>query len=354
MNFILPDIDRTVAEDVFGAPRVRAFTLCNLGEVLRGYGVNFAEILNESGLPPDVDEDDLAWIPLEKFAKALTLAARKTGDPYFGLKYGSVARFNSNPLAYLMSNAPDLRTALRSFAQYHPVICSNSLAFVESNGSGRIEWSYPVTIANIVQLTDFVLMRFVWRIQSAAGSSWRPIAVGVTHRCPADATEYERRLGPRVAFDQPVNSIVVNGATLSLPMPGADPRLFKIIAIFCEQQLERQKAAEHPLDLIREAITRCLQQGDHGPKCVARELGVTPNGLHRRLKAQSTSFQRLLDDTRRRLSQRYLTETSLKLSDIAARVGYSELSAFSRAARRWFGTSPRSFRRREPSVDAAA
>jgi len=38
-------------------------------------------------------------------------------------------------------------------------------------------------------------------------------------------------------------------------------------------------------------------------------------------------------------------ESSLKLTDIAARVGYSELSAFSRAARRWFGTSPRSFRR---------
>ncbi len=354
MNLIVPDIDRTVAEDVFGAPRIRAFTLCTLGEVLRGYGVSFAAILQEAGLPQNADEDDLAWIPLEKFARVLTLAAKKTGDPCFGLKYGAVARFTSNPLVYLMSNAADLRTALRSFAQYHAVICSNSLSFVESNGSGRIEWSYPVTIANVVQLTDFVVMRFVWRIQSSAGSSWRPISVGLTHRRPADLAEYERRFGPRISFDQPVNSIVISGATLSLPMPGADPQLFKIIARFCEQQLERQKAAEHPLDLIREAITRCLQQGDHGPKCVARELGVTPNGLHRRLKAQSTSFQRLLDDTRRCLTERYLTETSLKLSDIAARVGYSELSAFSRAARRWFGTSPRSFRRRSPNLDAAA
>ena len=42
------------------------------------------------------------------------------------------------------------------------------------------------------------------------------------------------------------------------------------------------------------------------------------------------------------------------LTHIAARVGYSELSAFSRAARRWFGTSSRSFRRRPPNLDAAA
>jgi AraC-like DNA-binding protein len=41
------------------------------------------------------------------------------------------------------------------------------------------------------------------------------------------------------------------------------------------------------------------------------------------------------------------------LTHIAARVGYSELSAFSRAARRWFGTT-RSFRRRPPNLDAGA
>lgn len=354
MNFVQPDMNRMLSEDVLGAHRVRAFTLSNLCEVLRGYGVELAPILHEAGFPLDVAEDDFAWISLEKFAKVLTLAARKTGDPCFGLKYGSAARFTSNPLAYLMSNAPNLRVALKSFVHFHAVISTNSLECVETNGSGRIEWSYPVTVSNIVQLTDFVLMRFIWRIQSAAGSAWRPISVGLTHRRPADFSEYERRLGPRVAFDQPVNSIVIGGTTLALPMPGADPQLFKIITRFCEQQLERQKAVEHPLNLIREAMTRCLQQGNLGPKWVAKELGVTPSSLHRRLKAQNTSFQRLLDDTRRCLTQRYLMETSLKLSDIATRVGYSELSAFSRAARRWFGTSPRSFRRSQPNLDAAA
>lgn len=354
MNFIEPDMTRMLAEDLADAPRVRAFTLATLSDVLRGYGVELAPILTEAGLPTDTGADDFAWIPLEKFAKVLTLASIKTGDSCFGLKYGSVSRFTSNPLAYLMANAPNLRIALRSFIQFHDVLCNNRIDFIETNGQARVEWTYPVTVSNVAQFTDFVLMRFVWRIQSAAGSAWRPVSVGVTHRRPADFAEYERRLGTRVAFDQPANSIVVGGSALALPMPGADPQLFKLITRFCEQQLERQKAAEHPLALIREAMTRCLQQGEHGPKCVAKELGVTPGTLHRRLKAQNTSYQRLLDDTRRCLTRRYLTETSLKLSDIAARVGYSELSAFSRAARRWFGTSPRSFRRRPPNLDAAA
>jgi AraC-like DNA-binding protein len=46
--------------------------------------------------------------------------------------------------------------------------------------------------------------------------------------------------------------------------------------------------------------------------------------------------------------------SSRKLTDIAARVGYSELSAFSRASRRWFGVNARSFRRNPPNLDDAA
>lgn len=349
---IRPDLNRPQVQNV-GEHRVRALGLSGLREMLRDYGVEHGPILEEAGLPPDL-VDELAWIPLEKLANALTVAARVTGDRYFGLKHGSRGRFTANPLGYLMANSPDLRTGLRNFARFQPVLATNHLEFVETAGAGRVEYSYPVTIPNIVQITDFVLMRFVTRIRGAAGSHWRPVAVGLTHRQPADASEYERRLGPRISFDQPVNSVTIAAATLALPMPNADPQLFKLVKRYCEEELERQKSTNHPLNGIREAMMRCLHQGSFGPKHVAKELGLTPSSLHRRLKAEGTSFLRLLDDTRRCLTHRYLLESSLKLTDIAARVGYSELSAFSRAARRWFGTSPRSFRRRSPNLGAAA
>ena len=38
-------------------------------------------------------------------------------------------------------------------------------------------------------------------------------------------------------------------------------------------------------------MIRCLQQGSFGPKHIAKELGLTPSGLHRRLKAEGSSFQ---------------------------------------------------------------
>ena len=137
-------------------------------------------------------------------------------------------------------------------------------------------------------------------------------------------------------------------------MPDADPNLFNLVTRFCDQELAQQKSEEDPLNRVRDAILRCLQRGNIGPKRVADELGIAPGSLHRLLKSQGTSFQRLFDDTRRRLAHRYLFESSLTLTDIAQRVGYSELSAFSRAARRWFGASPRSIRRNLTNFGEAA
>jgi AraC-like DNA-binding protein len=41
----------------------------------------------------------------------------------------------------------------------------------------------------------------------------------------------------------------------------------------------------------------------------------------------------------------YLEQRQLPLTEIALLLGYSELSAFSRAFTRWTGTSPRHYRR---------
>jgi hypothetical protein len=82
-----------------------------------------------------VDGDDLTWMSLERLVNALTLAARVTGDRFFGLKHGSRGRFTSNPLGYLLTNAP--------------VLATNHLEFVEGTGMGRVEFSYPVTMSNV-------------------------------------------------------------------------------------------------------------------------------------------------------------------------------------------------------------
>ena len=256
----------------------------------------------------------------------LTLSARVTGDPCFGLKYGTAARFTSKPLGCLIANSPDLTTGLLNLRALSTVISTN-----HSNS-----WRSPAAQPRRMVLSGddsdrgaaHRLRPHALRVADA-GRGRRSLAsglCGLIHRQPADHTDHERRLGSWVAFDRR-SPRSISAATLILPIPHADPQLFKLLMRFCE---EEARAAEILPPIRSTEYARrssAVWGGNYGPKHVGNALGLTPSGLHGRLKTEGTSFQKLLDDTRRWLTHRYLIETSLKLTDIAARVGYSELCA---------------------------
>ena len=93
-------------------------------------------------------------------------------------------------------------------------------------------------------------------------------------------------------------------------------------------------------------IIRHLQDGEPRRPKIAAVLGMSERTLQRRLTAEGTSFQLLLDDTRRELARHYLGQRTVSLADIAYLLGFSDQSSFFRAARRWFGSSPRDYRAR--------
>ena len=66
--------------------------------------------------------------------------------------------------------------------------------------------------------------------------------------------------------------------------------------------------------------------------------------LERRLADRGTTFSVLLDDIRSGLAKRYLSETDLRLGQIAYLTGYSEPAPLVRAFKRWTSTTPMQFR----------
>jgi AraC-like DNA-binding protein len=62
------------------------------------------------------------------------------------------------------------------------------------------------------------------------------------------------------------------------------------------------------------------------------------------LKGQGTTFSDLLRDVRLELAQTLLKQSDLSMTEIAERLGYRELSAFSRAFKTQSGMAPNTFR----------
>lgn len=76
---------------------------------------------------------------------------------------------------------------------------------------------------------------------------------------------------------------------------------------------------------------------------VAGNFNMSPRSLQRRLQEESVTFQQLADSVRKSLAIHYLESGKHQIKEISAILGYNELSAFSRAFKRWTGKAPQKY-----------
>jgi AraC-like DNA-binding protein len=77
---------------------------------------------------------------------------------------------------------------------------------------------------------------------------------------------------------------------------------------------------------------------------VAESLAVSKRTLQRRLTAEATSFQLLLNQTREGLALHYLSSSTLSNGEVSLLLGFDDANSFLRAFHQWTGVTPKSFR----------
>jgi AraC-like DNA-binding protein len=132
---------------------------------------------------------------------------------------------------------------------------------------------------------------------------------------------------------------------LSKPLPAADPELYRIVRQHAQEKIDKREKTQSLVYCVTDYIADALKHGDATLADAADTLGMTSRALQRELEKANTSFRDLVEETRKSMARHYLNDTSLPLTEIAFILGFSELSAFSRAARSWFGASPRELRK---------
>ena len=101
---------------------------------------------------------------------------------------------------------------------------------------------------------------------------------------------------------------------------------------------------------VRSAILEQLGEGGVTESCAAKSLHMSSRNLTRKLVAEGTSFKNLLLEIRTELANQYINDATLTLTEISYMLGFSEVSSFSRAYRRWTGQSPSAARKHHQVV----
>jgi AraC-like DNA-binding protein len=183
-------------------------------------------------------------------------------------------------------------------------------------------------------------------IRLMAGSHWTPVEVYFAHQAPRRDSEHARVFGSPVSFGHQANAFVIEREFLERQVPAADPRLYPILRRHLDQVLAEMPREDDLLASVRRAIGESISNGDPNLTQVGKRIAMGPRTLQRRLKDYGVDFKTLVDDTRRRFALSYLRNRTHTLVEIAYLLGYSEVSAFSRAFRRWTGSTPSDYRRR--------
>jgi AraC-like DNA-binding protein len=339
MNDIAPTLD---------TPAVHPTYLKLLCMMLRSHGVDVDAVLAAAGLGTwkELSGRD-AMVPQRAVNRLVAECLRATGRASLGLEVGGTIQISSHgPLGYAVVASKDLRQALETVARYVPLRHGLlRLRLRETTEGAAFELMERLDMGESRKFVSAVLFATFLRLMEAVvGQRMDSLAVDLPFAEPPWRGEIDRIFKGRVRFGAQRLVFHIAQDALQHPCMTADQQAHDKACLECERLLTQVATTTSMAQRVRELLAG--REGQY-PKLsdAAAFFSVSASTLIRRLKVESTSFQALLDDTRRERAHWYLTQTQLTVEDIAARLGYVDTTNFSRTFRRWYGTTPSEVRR---------
>lgn len=301
-------------------------------------------LLEAAGIDLASLTDPVAKIPLRAIGQLLEDTAAALACPNLGLRLAERQSIEAvmNPLEGLLSNAPTIREVITCSINHIEAFNSGLLMGLESRVARPHYFVsfelmdglllFPQLLEQLVLLTHNSL---AWLSAGFARSR----TVWFSHRSLGTPASYARRFGTTVKFCQEYNGLILHDADMAAKVADCDAERYAT-----ESRVVAELYPARPASLnmeVRQIVHRILANSDDcSRQRVADILGLQERTLNRRLSKIGTSFEAIRDEVRRNLAFRYLAHADLPLTEIAGRLGYSELAVLSRSCRRWFGVPP--------------
>jgi len=329
------------------AVRITARALKPLVSGLQALGHDPGTILEDAGLSESSLDDPDGWLPGNAGATLLSTAARATGDENIGLHLALHADLRTlDVLYYALANSATLADGYAALARYQRLIHEGSTVQIDRYPGGALmRHAFAGGFPAPRYAADFILTAWVRAGRHITGVGWTPAEVRFAHAAAADIEDHERFFGAPLRFSCGENALAVPTAALELPCSDADPVLASVIARHAADRIGEIAGGGSFLARARRELDAQLRTGDPSARSLAARLRISVRTLNRSLADEGTTYRALIEQVRRELAARRLAEGRLSLAEIAFGLGFSDLTAFHRAFKRWTGRTPGEYRR---------
>ncbi len=273
-----------------------------------------------------------------------------TGDPLLGLHLTEHYRTGAiNILGYVFLNCRTVADVLERLSRF-AVLLNDGLKVRIEREEGRavvhleaVEGLDNFLLRNGRQVMETMAAGVVLTLRSLSGGAFVPAQVWFRHAAAGDVSEYHRIFGTMVRFGMPEHRVALRLAELDTVIPAADPSLLALFERHAIGRLDELEKLGGSSQRVMRLLTARLTGTVPPVGVIAAELAMSGRQLQRVLQDEGTSYQALLDQARRELAMAQLKVPDTTAAEVALMLGYSEAGAFTRAFRRWTGTTPGAF-----------
>lgn len=315
--------------------RVGAFA--RLPALIRQLGTEPVTMLARAGITCEAIADPENRVPYKALVTLLHEAAHETACPHIGLLLGRTAHLaDLGVVGEAVRHSPSVIRALQTLITQYRANSDGGLLFLAERGPS-VDLGYAICHPAVVGANSLydaavaALMRFMHEL---CGRGWVPSEVFLPYAKPDNVAHHRSLFKVLPHFSAGFCALRFPVQQLSMPVVGVDLRRGRA-AMQC-------LLAPNNSDLLPDVyrtVRRLLIDHRHGGDEIAEALSMHRRTLNRRLQAQGTSFQHVLDGVRFQVA-RELLASEIALDDIAATLGYSTVTPFMRTFRRWSGTTP--------------
>lgn len=315
-------------------------------------GADAARLLVGAGIDGALLDDPDNRVSASAYAALMRAAQRACADPGLALHYGEAVDMSDVSIVGLIMNASEnmgeaflqLNRFGRLALETENASADPRFALIERDGSlwlvdNRIDPNaFP-------EITETAFARLTCGPRNFLA---RPhvLEVHVTHPAPSYRADYDRVFSAPVKFDAEWNALRLAPNLPAWPISHARRYVFGVLLDRAEDLLQQLDSSKSFTNQIETLLLPLLHTGEVSANAVAAKLGFSRQTLFRRLRAEETSYEDVLDALRHRMAELYLRSGKTSVNETAYLVGFSDPASFSRAFKRWTGKTPSEVRGR--------
>jgi AraC-like DNA-binding protein len=333
-------------------PLTRTSHLLPFANLLREMGTPVERLLEKAKLPSQCLDDPKMLVPCDCGWQFREMAARSSGLPNIaldatrGLEIADLGEFGQ-----ALFRAPTLYKLLTEFRRLAHTQTSNLIIELRQLDTGDVSFCHRFLMGpeSAEWHSNLYVLQWMFKLVRLVDPNWSPREIWISSRATTDRRKAIEQLGAAAAsFGCPCTGFLVPASMLALPLKrNIEPEE--------SQDVEEEKFwSTAPARTYSETLQQVIRSYAHDRWLSIDEagevVGTSVRTMQRRLAKEKVTYSAVVDKARLAIAVSLLETADAKLSDIAAKLGYSTPANFSRAFSRWTDVSPSEFRRRRKTT----